>query len=124
MGFAGGLAAVALLLLPVVQPYRALNAQMGLVHDDDHAADYSAHLLSYASVHTSSPWLPWVRTEITGDQALYPGLVLLLPLFVLASRRSDAASTAAAGDRRCCTDVGGLALFLSFGPEIEPLMRT
>ena len=61
---------------------RAQQSRMGLVHDDEHAADYSAHLLSYASVHTSSPWLPWVRTEITGDQALYPGLVLLLPLFM------------------------------------------
>ena len=120
IGFAGGLAVVALLLLPVVQPYRALNARMGLVHDDEHAADYSAHLLSYASVHTSSPSLPWVRTEITGDQALYPGLVLLLPLFVLASRRVRRGIDSSG--RRLAVlygTIGGLALFLSFGPEIR-----
>jgi hypothetical protein len=120
LGFAGGLAAVALLLLPVVQPYRALDARMGLVHDDDHTADYSAHLLSYASVHTSSPWLPWVRTEITGDQALYPGMVLLLPVVVLAVRRVrhgiDRSGRRAA---LLYGAIGGLALFLSFGPEIR-----
>ena len=120
LGFAGGLAAVALLLLPVVQPYRALNARMGLVHDDEHAAEYSAHLLSYASVHASSPPLPWVRTEITGDQALYPGLVLLLPLFVLAAR-SVRRGIDNSGRRSALLygAIGGIALFLSFGPEIR-----
>ena len=118
LGFAGGLAAVALLLLPVVQPYRALNARMGLVHDDEHTAGYSAHLLSYASVHTSSPPLPWVRTEITGDQALYPGLVLILPLFVLAAR-SVRRGIDESGRRWALLygAIGGIALFLSFGPE-------
>lgn len=120
LGFTGGLAAVALLLLPVVQPYRSLNTRMGLVHDDDHTADYSAHLLSYASVHTSSPWLPWVRSEVTGDQALYPGLVLLLPFFALAvpSVRRDLDRHG----RRVAllyATIGALALFLSFGPEIR-----
>jgi hypothetical protein len=120
LGFTGGLAAVALLLLPVVQPYRALNARMDLVHDEQHAADYSAHLLSYASVHTSSPWLPWVRTEITGDQALYPGLVLLLPFFVLAAP-SVRRGLDSSGRRLALLygTIGGLALFLSFGPEIR-----
>jgi hypothetical protein len=118
LGFAGGLAAVALLLLPVVQPYRALNARMGLVHDDEHTARYSAHLLSYASVHTSSPPLPWVRTEITGDQALYPGLVLILPLFLLAAR-SVRRGIDESGRRWALLygAIGGIALFLSFGPE-------
>ena len=120
LGFAGGLAAVALLLLPVVRPYRALDARMGLEHDDEHIADYSAHLLSYASVHTSSPGLPWVRTEITGDQALYPGLVLALPLLMLAARRVrrgiDRPGRQAA---LLYGAIGALALFLSFGPEIR-----
>jgi hypothetical protein len=90
------------------------------VHEDDHAADYSAHLLSYASVHTSSPELPWVRTEITGDQALYPGLILLLPLFVLLARRVRRGIDSR-GRRAALLygAIGGVALFLSFGPEIR-----
>jgi hypothetical protein len=120
LGFAGGLAAVAMLLLPVVLPYRALNSQMGLVHADEHAADYSAHLLSYASVHTSSPWLPWVRTEITGDQALYPGLVLLLPLLIIGAR-AVRRGIDSSGRRAALLygAIGLVALFLSFGPEIR-----
>jgi hypothetical protein len=125
LGFAGGLALMALLLVPVVQPYRALNARIGLVHNDDHAADYSAHLLSYGSVHTSSPWLPWVRTETTGDQALYPGLVLLLPLLAVAAR---GVRRSVGGDQNRAAwlygAIGVVALFLSFGPEIRTAEAT
>jgi hypothetical protein len=118
-GFALVLGMSTLLLLPVVEPYRKLEQRMGLAHEEDHTTDYSAHLASYVSAHTITGWLPWVRSEKTGDQALYPGMLLLLApaaIVILGPRRS------LAGHRRvalayACVAAG--AAWLSFGPEIR-----
>ncbi|MCA1586939.1 MAG: hypothetical protein LC791_19935 [Acidobacteria bacterium] len=92
---------------------------MGLVHEDDHAVEYSAHLTSYASVHASSVSLPWVRIETTGDQALYPGMVLLLPLVAIATFGPRRSFTGRGHVAMLYAVVGAAALWLSFGPEIR-----
>jgi hypothetical protein len=118
-GFAATLSLVCVLLLPVIKPYRDLDRQMGLSHADHHVADYSAHVTSYLSAHVSSGWLPWVARENTGDQALYPGMLLLLSVIVaiVAARRRWLGDHA--GVVALYSIVAALAMCLSFGPEVR-----
>lgn len=118
-GFAGTIALVAALLVPAIAPYRDLNQEMPLRHDEQHVADYSAHLTSYGSAHARTAWLPWVANENTGDQALYPGMLLLLPLVLIINpwRRRSCGGQARLVLVYAC--VGVLAAWLSFGPELR-----
>ncbi len=119
-GFAAGVALIVLVLLPIVEPYRDLDRQMGLTHEAEHIADYSAHLTSYVSAQaTTTGWLPWVAVEHTGDQALYPGMLLLLPMVAVVAlpwrRRVDGHTEPVALYALMATVV---ACF-SFGPELR-----
>jgi hypothetical protein len=119
---AGGLALASLLttlvLTPVVEPYRQVDSKISLEHGIEHTARYSAHPASYVSAHSTNVAMPWVRTETTGDQALYPGLVLLIPIVAPVV----VWKLGIARDRRLFLylAIGTVALGLSFGPATSP----
>jgi hypothetical protein len=118
-GLAAAVVMTGLVLSPVIEPYREVDREISLDHDADDTADYSAHLGSYVSAHPTNASLPWVRMEATGDQALYPGLILLLPLIaivVVGWRR------AFEGRERIAvlyTTIAVVALWLSMGPSLR-----
>ena len=104
LGFSGGLAAVALLLLPVVQPYRALNARMGLVHDDEHAARVlGAPALLCVGAHEQPAAAVGAHRDHRRSGAVSRPGPAAARSSSLPHAASVAASTKVAGDRRCCT---------------------
>jgi hypothetical protein len=88
--FALALVLTSVVLWPVVDKYRDVQASMGFARDTDEVVRYSATPRSYLSAFETMQWLPWVYPEKTADRALYAGAVVLVLAgiaIVMAARR-------------------------------------
>lgn len=119
LGLAAATVVSALMLAPVIEPYRDVDREISLDHDAEHTANYSAHVESYGSVYSTSASFPWVRTETTGDQALYPGLALLLPLVAIVAFGWRRAFAGREGIAALYALIAVVALWLSIGPSLR-----
>ena len=118
-GLAASVVMTGLVLSPLIEPYREVDREISLNHDADYTADYSAHLSSYVSAHPTNASLPWVRMETTGDQALYPGLILLLPLIAIVAVGWRRAFEGRERIAVLYTSIAVVALWLSAGPSLR-----
>lgn len=109
---AAGLLAGAVLLAPVLAPYRTLHREAGLARTLDDAARYRAtwhdYLATAARVHE-----PWSARHHTSDTSLFAGAAVLLLALVAVARPGPQR-----GRVRMLAGVAAVGVLLSAGPAL------
>lgn len=114
LGAAAG--AIAVLLAPIGLRYQAVQADRSIERSTAEVDRYSANIYSYGHVWHTSTLARWLPAEVTSEQALFPGVVLLALTVLVAWQAWRHASRSLANAYAAVLSV---AFVLSLGPVVR-----
>ena len=113
-------AAVAVVLVPIAAEYKAVKDRFNVIRPVTELDLYSASVDSYVSVSPTSPLSRMLVTQVTADQALFPGFVLLTCVaLAFVPRKLTSRPWPFWQLIALYGTVGTLSVALSFGPRIR-----